>query len=419
MDGTAFADDSSVAGRSAAVDGNVATGGTSAPDRVAVDHGTAATDRTGAGERASAANRAATGDRTSATDQTSATDRTPAGTGTDSDAQAVPAAPADHSPTTTPGASQRMPLPRRTPGRPGANRLDVTRPRTPFTPASGPVTPADGLFSPSAQPPPARAPRPRPGGGPPHAHRRPGSLFTPAGQQGGSWWTPRGPGSPVDPRALDETTPIFDEMVSAWFRTVTEPPAKQPTPPAEPWRFDADAGFDAARAASKSEPAEFTDSGLPRRNPRQNLVPGSVANSPTTGPPRHSKAAEDLRQRLSNYRHGVRRARDHQPNAPLDLSGAGWRFAADVGWRAANAVSTSTPVDFTSGGLPRRTPQDNLLPGSVTPNSAAGGPPRADRAEELRGRLGSFQKGLSRGRRSLAERAAANGNREHKQQERE
>jgi hypothetical protein len=198
------------------------------------------------------------------------------------------------------------------------------------------------------------------------------------------------------------------------------------------WRFAADSGFDAARAVSRAEPETFTENGLPRRSAGRNLVPGS-AGSTASGPPRHGRAAEDMRDRLSNYRHGVRRARDHrqgrvadtesaappvaQPRDPeLDLTGAGWRFAADAGWRTANAVSTSTPVDFTSGGLPRRSAGQNLVPGSVAPNG--GGPLRTERAEEMRGRLGSFQMGLSRGRRSLADRES-NGYPENKQQESE
>src|SRR5690606_8197910 len=99
----------------------------------------------------------------------------------------------------------------------------------------------------------------------------------------------------------------------------------------------------------------------------------------------------------------------------------GWRFAADVGWRAANAVSTATPVSFTSGGLPRRTPRGNLVPGSV--EEAVGGdmprPARADGAEALRSRLGDFQRGLSRGRRSLAERATGSSQPDSYQQESE
>jgi hypothetical protein len=300
----------------------------------------------------------------------------------------------------------------------------------------------------------------------------PDGLFTPtqrAGETG--WWTATtGPGRPVDPHALAETTPIFDEMISAWFRTISgqhsknpngngkpqppngtqpqangtpNPPRNGTQPPEQPrlddgWRFAADSGFDTARAVSKSEPEGYTENGLPRRSAGQNLVPGSASttNNTVSGPPRHGRAAEDMRDRLSDYRHGVRRARDHRkgrneagsPTQPtnqqnpqtdrprdpgLDLTGAGWRFAADVGWRAANAVSTSTPVDFTSGGLPRRSAGQNLMPGSVEPSG--GGPLRTDRAEELRGRLGSLQMGLSRGRRNVSDRAT-NGYPENQQE---
>ena len=139
--------------------------------------------------------------------------------------------------------------------------------------------------------------------------------------------------------------------------------------------------------------------------------PGTSSIKATSPPARAGKAAEDLRERLSNYHHGVRRARDG--GGPVE-----WHFAADGGWRAANAVSSAKPVEFTPGGLPRRTPLDHLLPGSVPPASPDG-QPRAERAEELRGRLGSFQQGLSRGRRNVADRPGGNGIRENEQQERE
>ncbi len=332
-------------------------------------------------------------------------------------------------------ADGRTPLPRRSPGGkvPGprgntAGQKDIARPRGPFEPP---------------------------------AHQAHGAgLFSPAGkdqQNDSGWWTA---GTPVDRSAIEETTPIFDEMVSAWFRAVTDPAAGDATtatpqtqPPSEDdqrgggdaWNFAADSGFDAARAASKAEPSDFTSGGLPRRSPRQNLVPGSAAPGAADGPPRHGRDADDVRSRLSDYRQGVRRARDHrggeEPPAPdaapvipprpqrqatpppsdsarLDLSGAGWRFAADIGWRAANQMSTATPVDFTSGGLPRRSPRQNLVPGSVSHSGHGNGAalPRAGRAEETRGRLAGFQKGLSRGRRSLADRGSANGF-DHKQQQ--
>ena len=260
-------------------------------------------------------------------------------------------------------------------------------------------------------------------------------LFTPARAADTGWWTDRS--------ALEETTPIFDEMVSAWFRAVSDPPAANDTehqppsqddqPGGDPWNFAADSGFDAARAASKAEPSDFTSGGLPRRSPRQNLVPGSAtAPGAGTGQPRHGRDADVVRNRLSEYRHGVRKARDHRhgvepPSTPSaapvipsrppapdatrhDLSGEAWRFAADIGWQAANQVSTSAPADYTAGGLPRRSPRQNLVPGSVSHsghgngNATGAGLPRPGRAEEMRGRLGNFQKGLSRGRRSLADR---------------
>jgi anti-sigma regulatory factor (Ser/Thr protein kinase) len=347
-------------------------------------------------------------------------------------------------PAATESGPEREVLPRRSPG----TRMPGPAPRRP----AGPGDTAE-----------IGAPRPP---DPQIATGR--GLFTPPSrdEQDTGWWTPSGPGTPVDPRAIDETTPIFDEMISAWFRAVsdnpdapppppptrrppqpaTQAPARRPAPPpAQPqrapepsrahgqddeWRFAADSGFDAARSVSRAAPDTFTENGLPRRSAGQNLVPGSAGGA-AAGPARHGRAAEDMRDRLSDYRHGVRRAREHrqghepepgpppepQPrdSGPLDLSGVGWRFAADVGWRAANAVSTSTPVDFTSGGLPRRSAGQNLVPGSAAPSG--GGPLRMERAKELRGRLGSFQKGLSRGRRSLVDRGTGNASPENKESE--
>jgi signal transduction histidine kinase len=316
----------------------------------------------------------------------------------------------------------------------------------------------------------------------PPTRQRQAAPPAPAGKDDTGWW---GTGTPVDRSAIEETTPIFDEMVSAWFRAVSDPAvddataaAMKPQPPSqddqqsgvEAWNFAADSGFDTARAVSETAPSDYTSGGLPRRSPRQNLVPGSAAPVAADGPPRAGRDADDVRSRLSEYRQGVRRARDHRggveppspsaapvipqrprpqprpyrspppmpsplpppppvsspvPPAPsipdnvetarLDLSGAGWRFAADIGWRTANQVSTATPVDYTSGGLPRRSPRQNLVPGSVSHAGSGNGsgngagPLRPERAEEMRGRLGSFQKGLYRGRRSLGERAPANG----------
>jgi signal transduction histidine kinase len=201
---------------------------------------------------------------------------------------------------------------------------------------------------------------------------QPGSLFAPGGA---SLW-----GNGSDRSSIEETTPIFDEMVSAWFRAISD------RPESEQWEFPSDAGFSAAAAVSESKPDSFTDNGLPKRNPKQNLVPGSIAgngDAPVNGVAGHDPL--ELRKRLNSYQQGVSRAKERQDATPAETNGnghaAGWRFA-------------STPPDVTTNGLPRRAPR---------PAGPADGAPKADPAEELRGRLGSFQRGLSRGRRSLAE----------------
>ncbi|MDQ3579976.1 MAG: hypothetical protein M3443_20735, partial [Actinomycetota bacterium] len=120
--------------------------------------------------------------------------------------------------------------------------------------------------------------------------------------------------------------------------------------------------------------------------------------------------------RLSSFQRGVHRARGphhadpaHASDEGLDLRGARWQFAADSGWQAAEAVATSIPDSTTSGGLPRRTPRERLLPGSLDPTVGVEPPRIARDADALRTRLGSFQRGIGRGRSSLAQRGTGTG----------
>jgi signal transduction histidine kinase len=236
----------------------------------------------------------------------------------------------------------KQPLPRRSPG---ASQFagppdTATGPATTGVPGERPTSPADGLFT----PPPERLP------------------------------------------AVAETTPIFDEMASAWFRSLSESD--------HAWEFASDVGFHTARAVSTCQPDTFTDTGLPKRNPRQNLVPGSAGSG--AAEPAATHVPEELRKRLSDYRQGVSRARDERlvdddaeadDDPPtVDLGAAGWRFVPD-------------PPDATGGGLPRRTRRANPVGG----DGAVAVPDH--HAADLRGRLGDLQAGLSRGRQSVAQRA--------------
>ena len=82
------------------------------------------------------------------------------------------------------------------------------------------------------------------------------------------------------------------------------------------------------------------------------------------------------------------------PGAP-----AGWRTRADDGWRAASAAA-HPPIDgSTSSGLPKRSPQAQLVPGGVEAKPVKLNRPSA---EELRGLLSSYQRGVQRGRQAGA-----------------
>ncbi|OUC96626.1 hypothetical protein CA984_14190 [Streptosporangium minutum] len=146
----------------------------------------------------------------------------------------------------------------------------------------------------------------------------------------------------------EEFLPIFASIESAWFRraedtgehaVVAGEPARHtgspltdplgseieaPTPPdglpvhepaGEPveareaggWQTPADAGWQAAQAASDPTLGGITSAGLPKRTPRANLVPGAAAAVPSS--PMPSLSPERVRSRLSSFQQGVRRGR--------------------------------------------------------------------------------------------------------------
>jgi signal transduction histidine kinase len=121
---------------------------------------------------------------------------------------------------------------------------------------------------------------------------------------------------------LGQTTPIFEEIASAWFRSNGDLPVKwaESTPEAEQppvfataadegWRV-ADATAQATAAESDKQ-AETTDAGLPKRRPRARLVPGNAAGSAVLAPPSGpARNAEAIRGRLASYQQGVRQGRE-------------------------------------------------------------------------------------------------------------
>jgi len=147
----------------------------------------------------------------------------------------------------------------------------------------------------------------------------------------------------------DETMelPIFRELESAWFRT--EP--QEPTAP-------------------RSDEAAETGMRLARGG-------AAMASSPTMGGASMTGATA------------------------ADRPDAGWYSPADDGWRAAaHAADHSTDVSSTEGGLPKRVPMAQLVPGGVektAPSTSRRSP------ESVRGLLSAYHRGVQRGRKQTGD----------------
>ncbi|MEU5365341.1 nitrate- and nitrite sensing domain-containing protein [Streptomyces sp. NPDC005925] len=129
----------------------------------------------------------------------------------------------------------------------------------------------------------------------------------------------------------DGRTPLFDTLETNWFhgggrqeaqgreQNDGSAPAgpRQPEAPtgsqrsgATPWRSSPN--DDLVRQAERvRQPAAggVTTSGLPRRVPRANLVPGTAQQQPQQSGPQVSRAPDDVRGRLTNLRRGIAQGR--------------------------------------------------------------------------------------------------------------
>ncbi|MEV4101560.1 nitrate- and nitrite sensing domain-containing protein [Nonomuraea sp. NPDC049649] len=128
--------------------------------------------------------------------------------------------------------------------------------------------------------------------------------------------------SPMD-ADQEEYLPIFAAVESAWFRRpqgeqeqgagTSDDTSGQPVPSVEEtWQTAADAGWQAAAAASDPSLGGVTSAGLPKRQPKANLVPGSVsrpAPQQQAQAPRPPLSAERMRNRMASFQQGIRRGR--------------------------------------------------------------------------------------------------------------
>ncbi|MFI6209587.1 nitrate- and nitrite sensing domain-containing protein [Streptomyces sp. NPDC051041] len=125
----------------------------------------------------------------------------------------------------------------------------------------------------------------------------------------------------------DGGTPLYDTLETNWFRgdrqEQQEDAASAPAPqrpqaaPSSPQRPAATAwrsspNDELVRQAERvRQPAAggITTSGLPRRVPRANLVPGTAQQQPHQSGPQVSRAPDDVRGRLTNLRRGIAQGR--------------------------------------------------------------------------------------------------------------
>ncbi|MEU7898524.1 nitrate- and nitrite sensing domain-containing protein [Nonomuraea sp. NPDC049152] len=81
--------------------------------------------------------------------------------------------------------------------------------------------------------------------------------------------------------------------------------------PSSSWSSPADSGFQAARAAAQPAQGGTTSSGLPRRVPKANLVPGTASAPESAAPEPPAPISPDrVRSRLSSFQQGVRQGRE-------------------------------------------------------------------------------------------------------------
>jgi hypothetical protein len=168
-----------------------------------------------------------------------------------------------------------------------------------------------------------------------------GQFERPAGRGNGFGGThlqrPQRPVRP-EPEALppagpgDGRTPLFDTLETNWFRGERQaqapeqqtpeqqvpeqqtPAAPQPAAPQRPatssWRSSPNDEL-VRQAERVRQPAAggITTSGLPRRVPRANLVPGTAQQQSHQSGPQVSRAPDEVRGRLTNLRRGIAQGR--------------------------------------------------------------------------------------------------------------
>ncbi|QBI55133.1 sensor histidine kinase [Streptomonospora litoralis] len=95
----------------------------------------------------------------------------------------------------------------------------------------------------------------------------------------------------------------------------TDSAAQQPYRTEDDWRSEADRGWQAAQTVAEPMAGGLTTSGLPKRVPKANLVPGT-APTPENVKQVPTRSADRVRNRFSGFQRGVREGRNQVGDMP-------------------------------------------------------------------------------------------------------
>jgi len=172
----------------------------------------------------------------------------------------------------------------------------------------------------------------------------------------------------------DETMelPIFRELESAWFNTADPGPREPISRPADDV---------AAESAVRYSTGATTSTHSARGNGSHYAADPRGAASPSE----YSTGGNQMAGSVST---------GHAPEAT-------WRSSADDGWAAAAAAMEAADGGTTDGGLPKRVPMAQLVPGGVEKVGQAASHRRSPDA--VRGLLSAYHRGVQRGRQQTSE----------------
>lgn len=203
---------------------------------------------------------------------------------------------------------------------------------------------------------------------------------------------PAGPAGPGQRVTLQHSTPIFDDVASAWFKEHEAVPVRWTAPSVR-----GPAGAPTREASSPNAP-------LPDAPAADTALADAAATkaSATAGPPPLTRRQPG--RTLVEPEGDAGKSRSWGQSIPASgtnraagAPGQDWG-TADEGWRAAEALAMPVSAEVTARGLPRRQPRAQLVPGAAGSTEPVSAPVRS--AESIRGRLASYQQGIREGRRT-------------------